>query len=61
MLSQWNKCLKPNYSICKAKLNWKVSGGACPQSPLVCSTSGGPTFLSVRTPSKPHATPPLVF
>ena len=34
------------------------SGGACPQMPLVCSTFGGPIFLSVRKPSKPHATPP---
>ena len=25
--------------------------------PQVCSTFRGPTFLSVRTPSKPHATP----
>ena len=30
---------------------------ACPHTSLVCSTFGGLTFLSVRTPSKPHATP----
>ena len=31
-----------------------------PKSPLVCSTFGGLTFLSVRTPSTPHATPLLL-
>ena len=32
----------------------KFYGGPCPQTPLVCDAFGGPTFLSVRTPSKPQ-------
>lgn len=36
---------------------WNIFWRTCPQIPLVCSTFGGPIFLSVRKPSKPHATP----
>ena len=36
---------------------WNIFWRTCPQMPLVCSTFGGPIFLSLRKPSKPHATP----
>ena len=35
----------------------KLSGGACPQTPLVWDPLGAPNFRAVRTPSKSHATP----
>ena len=54
-----NKCPAENAGKSISEpINLKnISGGGCPQNPLVCSTYGGPTFLSARTPSKPCVTP----
>ena len=48
---------KPGDGISKT-LNFKIFGGACPQTPLVVSAFGDEEkFILVRTSSKSHATP----